>query len=179
MRPLPTLFLLFLVVPIAEMYVLIKVGGEIGAFNTVGLVVLTAIIGVALMRSQGLSTFNNIQSAMNQGKIPAMELAEGAAILLAGAFLLTPGFITDTFGFLCLTPPVRRGLIRYLIAQRLHVYSMRGAKFHSSRTERSSGNSESESLWGQEEHPQNPRMRSNRGRAEKGHLFEGEFRHDD
>ena len=159
------------------MYVLIKVGGEIGALNTIGLVVLTAVIGVALMRSQGLSTLSNMQNAMNQGKIPAMELAEGAVILLAGALLLTPGFITDTFGFLCLAPPVRRGLIRYLIAQRLSAYSMRGAKFHSSRTERSQENSESKSLWRQEKHP--PRVRSNRGREQKGRLFEGEFRHND
>lgn len=117
MRPFPILMMLFLAVPIAEMYVLISVGGQIGALWTIALVVLTAVIGAALVRSQGISTLSRIQGSAAQGMVPGMELAEGVAILFAGALLLTPGFITDTVGFLCLTPPVRRGFIRGVLSK--------------------------------------------------------------
>lgn len=171
MRPFPILFFLFLAVPIAEMYVLIAVGGEIGALPTIGLVVLTAIIGAGLMRSQGLSTMSKIQTSMAQGQIPAMELAEGAAILLAGALLLTPGFITDTLGFLCLTPPIRRGFIRRAIAQRLHV-GQAGFGGFASRGSRS-GRFGEPHVTGTHADPR-PKPPS-----EPGRVLEGEFRNDD
>jgi len=105
------LLLLFLVVPIAEIYVLIEVGSVVGAVATIGLVVLTAVVGAALMRSQGLAILFRARATMDKGEVPALELLEGAVILIAGALLLTPGFITDAAGFACLVPSVRRRLI--------------------------------------------------------------------
>jgi UPF0716 protein FxsA len=97
------LFLIFLIVPIVEIYVLIVVGSHVGALATVALVVFTAVMGAALMRAQGFATIARVQSELGAGEIPALTLVEGAFILVAGALLLTPGF---TF----LVPPWRRAL---------------------------------------------------------------------
>ena len=105
------LLIAFLVVPLAEIYLLIELGSVVGAVVTVSLVVFTAVVGAALMRAQGLATLFRARSAMARGEVPALELMEGAVILVAGALLLTPGFITDTAGFVCLIPPFRQRLI--------------------------------------------------------------------
>lgn len=107
--------ILFIVVPLVELYLIIKVGGMIGALWTVLLVVLTAVIGVQLLRIQGLSTLNRARQSMEQGTLPAMEMMEGMALAVGGALLITPGFLTDTLGFLCLIPGTRRAMIRYLL----------------------------------------------------------------
>jgi UPF0716 protein FxsA len=107
-----SLFLLFLVVPLLEIYLLIKVGGVIGALPTVLAVVGTALLGAFLIRLQGLSTMASMRRSMNRGQLPAMEMMEGVALVVAGGLLLTPGFFTDTIGFLLLVPPLRRWLIR-------------------------------------------------------------------
>ena len=112
------LLVLFLVVPIAEIWVLIEVGSVVGAVATIGLVVLTAVVGAALMRAQGLATLFRARAAMAKGEVPALELLEGAVILIAGALLLTPGFITDAAGFACLIPPFRRRLILATVSLR-------------------------------------------------------------
>ena len=112
------LLVLFLVVPIAEIWVLIEVGSVVGAVATIGLVVLTAVVGAALMRAQGLATLFRARAAMAKGEVPALELLEGAVILIAGALLLTPGFITDATGFACLIPSVRRRLILATVSLR-------------------------------------------------------------
>ncbi|MEE8379473.1 MAG: FxsA family protein [Gammaproteobacteria bacterium] len=117
MHPFQLLFLLFLIVPMAEIYLLIKVGGVIGAFPTMFLVVFTAVLGAWLLRVQGFSTLARIRSTMNQGGIPAMEMVEGAVLLVSGALLLTPGFFTDTIGFLCLIPALRRTMIRWALGR--------------------------------------------------------------
>ncbi len=172
MRPFPILLGLFLAVPIAEMYVLIQVGSQIGALATIGLVVLTAVVGAALMRSQGMATMNNIQMSMAQGKMPAMELAEGAAILFAGALLLTPGFITDTLGFLCLTPIVRQGLIRKVIASRMRVA---GASFSSRGFGAGpAGPNPSDGFYRGPTTGSRPTAERDRGK-----IIEGEYRHED
>lgn len=111
------LLLLFLLVPISEIYVLIKVGSVIGALPTVVLVVFTAVLGAVLMRAQGFSTLARVQASLDRGELPAVALLEGAVILVAGALLLTPGFITDTLGFACLVPPLRRRVVEWLIAR--------------------------------------------------------------
>ena len=105
------LLVLFLIVPLAEVWVIIEVGSMVGAVATIGLIVLTAIVGAALMRSQGLTILFRARATMAKGEVPALELLEGAVILIAGALLLTPGFITDAAGFACLVPSVRRRLI--------------------------------------------------------------------
>lgn len=101
-------FLLFIVMPVVEMLLLIKVGGMIGAWYTVGLVLLTAVIGVNLLKKQGLRTLVNAQMKARQGMMPVSEIGEGMMLGIAGALLLTPGFVTDAFGFLLLTPSVRK-----------------------------------------------------------------------
>lgn len=101
---------LFIVMPIVEMTVLIKVGGMIGALNTIGLVLLTAVIGAALLRQQGLSTLLRANQRLNSGELPAREVAEGLILAVGGALLLTPGFVTDGIGFLCLMPGSRQWL---------------------------------------------------------------------
>ena len=112
MNPFQLLFVLFLVIPLAEIYLLIKVGGIVGAGPTVFLVVFTAVLGAWLLRIQGFSTLARVRSTMSQGGIPAIEMMEGAVLLVSGALLLTPGFFTDTIGFLCLIPALRRAMIR-------------------------------------------------------------------
>jgi UPF0716 protein FxsA len=107
--------ILFIVVPLAELYLIIQVGSMIGALWTVLLVLLTAVIGVQLLRIQGFSTLNRARQNMEMGVMPAMEMMEGMVLAVGGALLITPGFITDTLGFLCLIPPTRRALIRYLM----------------------------------------------------------------
>ena len=105
------LLIALLVVPLAEIYVLIEVGSEVGAVAAVALVVLTAVVGAALMRAQGLATLLRARAAMARGETPALEMLEGAVILVAGALLLTPGFLTDAVGFACLVPSVRQRLL--------------------------------------------------------------------
>lgn len=99
--------LLFIGVPVIEIATFIQVGGLIGLWPTLGVVILTAFIGTALLRQQGLSTLMRAQTALNEGRMPAEELFDGACLLLAGAFLLTPGFVTDSVGFLLFFPPFR------------------------------------------------------------------------
>jgi UPF0716 protein FxsA len=116
----PLIAAVFLLVPIVEIYLLIQVGHVIGAGWTILLVVLTAVIGVWLLRIQGLSTLMRAQRRMQDNELPAREMLEGVALVVAGAFLLTPGFATDTLGFLLLFPPTRIWLVG-LAASRLVV----------------------------------------------------------
>lgn len=112
----PVIAVIFLVVPIVEIYLLIQVGQVIGALWTVFLVVFTAVVGVWLLKIQGMSTLMRAQEKMQSGQMPAQEMLEGMGLLLAGAFLLTPGFFTDTVGFLLLLPPARAWLVSKLVA---------------------------------------------------------------
>ena len=111
MRLLP--FLLFIAVPLAEIAVFIKVGEIIGLLWTIFLVILTAVVGVALLKQQGLATLSRAQEALDAGRLPVDSVLDGVCLLVAGAFLLTPGLITDTAGFLLLVPAFRRGLARW------------------------------------------------------------------
>lgn len=101
------LFLLFLTVPLVEIYFLIQVGQEIGAFSTVLLCILTAALGAILLRIQGILTLLRAREKLQRGEIPADNLLEGLILLIAGVMLLTPGFVTDVIGFLCLVPSLR------------------------------------------------------------------------
>ena len=102
----------FIVLPILEMYVLISVGSTIGAFNTILLVLLTALIGLALLRVQGFRTLINARNKLGMAQLPAEEMITGIFLAIGGALLLTPGFITDLFGLLCLVPVTRRFLLK-------------------------------------------------------------------
>lgn len=107
--------LVFMLVPIVEMWILIEVGGWIGALPTIGLVVLTATIGLSLLKQQGLSTLMRARRKMDEGAIPASELVSGVMIAVGGALLLTPGFVTDALGFALLIPQTRQWLLFKLI----------------------------------------------------------------
>lgn len=111
------LFFLFAVIPIAELYLLIKIGGIIGAFNTVLIIFLTAAVGAYLARSQGFIVVNRINKALQEGRSPARELLDGLFVLLGGFTLLTPGFITDLIGISMLIPLTRIFYLR--LAKRL------------------------------------------------------------
>ncbi len=107
--------LLFMLIPIVEMWILIEVGGWIGALPTIGLVVLTATIGLSLLKQQGLSTLMRARRKIDEGAIPASELVSGVMIAVGGALLLTPGFVTDALGFALLIPQTRKWLLFKLI----------------------------------------------------------------
>jgi UPF0716 protein FxsA len=101
---------IFFITPIVEMYLLIEVGGYIGAWPTIALVMITAMIGITLLRIQGLSTLTRGVSRLQGGELPAREMIEGLLLAVAGALLLTPGFVTDVIGFILLTPPLRAAI---------------------------------------------------------------------
>ena len=107
--------IIFMLVPIIEMWILIEVGGWIGALPTIGLVVLTATLGLSLLKRQGLSTLMSARRKMDEGSIPASELVSGVMIGVGGALLLTPGFVTDAIGFALLMPQARQWLLIKLI----------------------------------------------------------------
>ena len=110
------LFLIFIVLPVAELYVIIQVGGAIGVLPTLALLVIDGLLGAALARSQGRAAWARFNLALAEGRVPARETFDGAMIILGGAFLLTPGFITDVIGLLLLVPPTR-ALFRAVVAQ--------------------------------------------------------------
>lgn len=114
------LFLAFLAVPIIEIALFIQIGGAIGLWPTLGIVVLTAILGTWLVRAQGRLVLDQLRHSFSQLDNPAEPLAHGAMILIAGALLLTPGFFTDAVGFALLFPPFRVAAFRYL-RTRVHV----------------------------------------------------------
>jgi UPF0716 protein FxsA len=99
--------LLLLVIPVLEIVVFIAVGGQIGIAATLGMILLTAIGGSILLRIQGFATLSRIRAHMDAGTLPGRELGNGAMILVAGVLLLTPGFVTDSLGFLLFVPAVR------------------------------------------------------------------------
>ena len=111
------LFFLFVAVPIIEIGLFIQVGGFLGLWPTLGIVVLTALVGTALMRAQGIAALQKLQTSIESGGNPTDPIANGAFILIAGLLLLTPGFFTDTIGMLLLIPPVRKALIRTVAKQ--------------------------------------------------------------
>jgi len=113
------LFLLFVLLPIAEIMVLIEVGSQIGTLNTAGLVVLTALVGSLMLRQQGFSTLFRARERINSGALPLQEMMEGLCLAVGGALLVTPGFITDAIGFICLLPSSRRWLVQRVVKQLL------------------------------------------------------------
>ncbi len=116
------LFILFTAMPVIELMLLIQVGERVGAFTTVGLCLATGFVGASLARSQGAGVLRRIQLTVHQGGLPARELVDAMLILVAGVVLLTPGFVTDFLGLVCLIPPTRaliRGLTLRWIRGRL------------------------------------------------------------
>jgi UPF0716 protein FxsA len=109
------LFLLFTLVPALELYLIIKVGQSIGAFNTLLIIIFTGVLGAYYARQQGFKVFSNIQWKMEQGNLPGDDLVNGAMLLVGGALLITPGFVTDFLGFSLIFPPTMKvSVSRYL-----------------------------------------------------------------
>jgi UPF0716 protein FxsA len=109
------LLALFILVPIAELAIFIALGDKIGLWRTLAIIVITGILGAALTKSQGTRALQRFRQASAEGRLPHQEVTDGLLILIAGAVLLTPGFLTDTVGFLLLVPPVR-ALVRGRLA---------------------------------------------------------------
>lgn len=124
------LFPIFVVVTLAEIYVLVSVGQAIGGLSTVLLVVITAFIGSSLLRQQGWSTMAKAQQSMSEGRTPAMEMMEGVVILVSGILLLTPGFLTDALGLLGLMPWSRSYFINHFLEKNAErVFKQRNSVF--------------------------------------------------
>jgi UPF0716 protein FxsA len=111
------LVLLFLVVPIVELYVIIQVGQEIGALNTIALLLVISVVGAWLAKREGLGVWRRLNAQMAAGQVPAAEVIDGFLILFAAALLLTPGFLTDVLAILLLIPPTR-ALVRRTLRRR-------------------------------------------------------------
>lgn len=109
------LLLLFVVVPIAELYTIIKVGGAIGVLNTFGLIILVAVVGAWLMKREGMRVWRRFGETLAAGKVPTKEIIDGVLVLAAGALMLTPGFLTDVFGILMIFPPTRVMFRSYIL----------------------------------------------------------------
>lgn len=114
---MPLLLLLFLVVPIAELYVIIQVGQAIGPLPTVAILLADSVVGAWLLRHQGRAAWRRFNDALQAGRPPARETIDGALVMLGGAFLLTPGFLSDILGLVLLLPPTR-AVVRRLLARR-------------------------------------------------------------
>ncbi|PPA79390.1 MAG: phage T7 F exclusion suppressor FxsA [ANME-2 cluster archaeon HR1] len=109
-----TLFILFIVLPFVELYILIELGSSIGTLPTLGIVVLTGIAGAALAKHQGLSVLRRIQTEMSFGQMPEDVIFDGVLVLIGAVLLITPGILTDTTGFLLLIPVTRKIFKKYL-----------------------------------------------------------------
>jgi UPF0716 protein FxsA len=116
----PLILVLFLVVPIVELYVIVQVAGGIGVLETLGLLIVVSIVGAWLVKTQGIGLIRRVQTKLAAGQMPGKELVDGALILFAGALMLTPGFVTDTAGLLLLLPPTR-AIVRTFLMKRFSV----------------------------------------------------------
>ena len=113
--PFFVLVFLFIGIPVIEISVLIRVGSMVGGFNTIAFVIFTAVLGAYLVKQQGLATIAKLQEEANAGRVPAQQIVEGVALLVAGAVLMTPGFVTDAFGFALLIPQVRLAIFSWVL----------------------------------------------------------------
>ncbi|WP_321283328.1 FxsA family protein [uncultured Vibrio sp.] len=125
----PILLLAFIFVPIIEIGLFIQVGGFLGLWPTIALVLITAVVGASLVRSQGIQTLMSVQGRLEQGEIPAQQIFEGVMLAVAGVLLLTPGFMTDALGMLVLLPAPRAAIAKYLMSKMV-VKTVHGGGFH-------------------------------------------------
>ncbi|MGQ9426359.1 FxsA family protein [Gilvimarinus sp. F26214L] len=152
---MPVFLVLFVLLPVLELWLLIQVGTWIGALPTIALVFLTAVVGLALLRKQSLSTLMRANERMQRGEVPATEMGEGLFLAAGGALLLTPGFITDVVGLACLVPGPRRWLLGRILR---HVQVVR---------------------FGGPAGPFGPRNPQQGRQPPDRHTIEGEYRRDD
>ncbi|EPJ47171.1 MAG: hypothetical protein OFPI_32390 [Osedax symbiont Rs2] len=160
---MPILFIIFIVIPIVEITLLINVGQLIGAWYTIALVLLSAFVGVNMLRHQGLATLGRAQQKMQQGEMPQQEMVEGLVLAVGGALLITPGFVTDIIGFCCLIPLTRIGFIKIVSSRFKHKMSAGISGLSGYSNQQSGGMKENYS------------SDFSRQGAEQGDVFEGEF----
>lgn len=159
----PILLLLFIFVPIIEIGLFIQVGGFLGLWPTIALVLITAFVGASLVRSQGIQTLMSVQGRLQQGEMPAQQILEGVMLAVAGVLLLTPGFMTDALGMLVLLP-APRAMIAKKIMEKMVVSNMSGG-FHAG----------GQAGFGQSPFGQDPFNRDPSDQSKDGNTFEGEF----
>lgn len=169
--------LIFILVPLLELVVLFKVGAQIGILWTILLILATAVIGVTLLRQQGMEVLMRAGQKMHEGSLPAKELAEGFMLAVAGAMLLTPGFLTDALGFSLLVPAVRSALVGSVV-------NLIRPKMQSGSFGQTSGNIyDQDPVQPHSPDGANPSSRSRTGQARpsrhKPDVIEGEFRRED
>lgn len=111
------LFVVFIIVPIIELWVIIQIGSAIGVLPTIALLIVDSLLGAALMRSQGRSAWSRFNRTLAEGRIPGREVLDGALVIFGGALLLTPGFVTDFLGLFLLLPPTRAVVRKVLVAR--------------------------------------------------------------
>jgi UPF0716 protein FxsA len=124
------LLLAFLTIPVIEIYVIIQVGQAIGAVPTVLLLLVDGIVGAAIVRHEGAKAWNALRAAIAAGRVPTREIADGACVVLGGALLLSPGFVTDAVGLFLVLPftrPIARRLLARIMGRRLRVVTPRGS----------------------------------------------------
>lgn len=114
---MPVALILFVAMPIIEIAVLLRIGSALGWLPTLAIVILTAVLGTTMLRQQGLATLNIARQRMSSGEMPAQQMLEGVILMIGGVLLLTPGFVTDTFGFACLVPFSRQWLAAKIAAR--------------------------------------------------------------
>ena len=125
--PLWVLALLFLIVPLAELYLILKVSDTIGIWWTIGLLVADSLLGSWLLRSQGRAVWRRFNEILAQGRVPHREVIDGVLIIFGGAFLITPGFLTDIVGLVLLLPPTR-AIVRRMLARRMGQGAVAGGR---------------------------------------------------
>ena len=145
------LFAIFAVMTLLEIYVLMTIGDVIGNWQTVLIVIMTALIGSTLLRQQGWSTMAKAQQSIAEGKTPALEMLEGVVILVSGVLLLTPGFITDGLGLLGLIPWSRRYFINHILEKNAErVFSQKNSVFiHRTKNQEKTSNNKNETIEGE------------------------------
>ena len=159
----PILLLLFIFVPIIEIGLFIQVGGFLGLWPTIALVLITAFVGASLVRSQGIQTLMSVQGRLQQGEMPAQQILEGVMLAVAGVLLLTPGFMTDALGMLVLLP-APRAMIAKKMMEKMVVKNMSGG-FHAG----------GQAGFGQGPFGQDPFNHDPFDQSKDGNTFEGEF----
>jgi len=159
----PILLLLFIFVPIIEIGLFIQVGGFLGLWPTIALVLITAFVGASLVRSQGIQTLMSVQGRLQQGEMPAQQILEGVMLAVAGVLLLTPGFMTDALGMLVLLP-APRAMIAKKMMEKMVVKNM-SSGFHAG----------GQAGFGQSPFGDAPFNRDPFDQSKGGNTFEGEF----
>jgi UPF0716 protein FxsA len=162
----PIILIAFIAVPIIEIALFIQVGGFLGFWLTMALVLITAFVGASLVRSQGVRTLLTVQQRLQQGELPAQQILEGVLLAVAGVLLLTPGFMTDLMGMVVLLPPSRAKIAQYLMTK-VVVNSQFQSGFHQ------------QGFGFQSKNPFDHNDPADGGSSQRGNTFDGEYERKD